>query len=91
MTEQDRAAMDAALVECYDYIRPDIRTIVNQSFERGFESGMRFAMEGCEKYLKEGESISECLKRNRHDLDIALGLLAKNRLSKDQEIFEEII
>lgn len=35
------------------------------------------------QYLKDGETASECIARNRRDVDTALGLLAKEKLARE--------
>ena len=41
-------------------------------------------MKTCDKYLKPGESPAECIARNRADVDLVLGLLAKEKRRNEE-------
>lgn len=40
---------------------------------------LRRRLDECRPYLKDGETPAQCIKRNRADVDVALGLLAKEK------------
>ncbi len=60
----------------------DRRTV----FQEGFDRGWKAARDDVERFLKPGESIEECLQRNRRDIDTLMGLLAEEK--KRVEILE---
>ncbi len=55
---------------------------------------LRFGLDGpqpvelgdCRPYLKDGETVAECIARNRKDADMLLGELAKERLKREELI-----
>lgn len=40
-------------------------------------------LDRCGEYLKDGETPSECIKRNREDANVVLGMLAKERTAHE--------
>lgn len=40
---------------------------------------LRRRLDECSPYLKDGETPAQCIKRNRADVDLVLGLLAKEK------------
>lgn len=56
-----------------------------KAFRDGFDRGWKAATckESVQRFLKDGETVEQCLVRNRGDIDTLLGLLAKEREKSD--------
>jgi hypothetical protein len=57
--------------------RGGARKIFCDGFDRGWKIAV--AKESVQRFLKDGETIEQCLVRNRRDIDTLLYLLAKER------------
>lgn len=60
----------------------DRREVFEAGFDQGWDSALGYVM----RFLKAGETIEQCLERNRRDIDTLMGLLAraKNETATDE-------
>ena len=55
-----------------------------QVFQAGFDRGWKAAREDVERFLKDEETIEECLMRNRRDIDTLMGKLAELKTENER-------
>ena len=55
-----------------------------QVFRAGFDRGWSAAREDVERFLKDEETIEECLMRNRRDIDTLMGKLAELKTENER-------
>ena len=60
-------------------------------FEAGFDRGWKAAREDVERFLKDDETIEECLMRNRRDIDTLMGKLAELKTENERPCDDKIM
>lgn len=71
--------------EEYFHARPQIDCNDRRRvFKAGFDRGWKSAREDVERFLKDEETIEECLMRNRRDIDTLMGKLAELKTENER-------
>lgn len=87
--DNDKAVTNKLHPECLAFLEENA---CGEQFEYPLYEGERpigmntdsvIRKESVQRFLKDGETVEQCLVRNRRDIDILLGLLAKEREKSD--------
>ena len=87
----EQAAEIERLTECLKKANAQTEHFEREWYLRGDEiERLRAELESCTQYLKDDETVAECIERNRRDADAAVELLRQARAERKPEFALEL-